>query len=154
MRFKSPKGRWKWLILAAPFAAIVIAAKLFNTSPPTNRAQTAPDAAPPLRTRLYALDLNRTFDAAREVVQHQTTWGQDWRIVNTARDETNLAARHLDVEVPVIFFTDDLTVTLRAQGDQTRVDVDSMSRVGKGDWGENRRHVVQFLSALDEKLKR
>lgn len=153
MRFKSPKGRWKWLLLlVVPFAAFAVAGKLLNTSPPTNRARTAPDAAPPLRTRVYPLDLKATFDAAREVIQHQTIYGGDWRIVQTARDETDGATRHLDVEVPVLFFTDDLTVTLRAQGTKTSVDVDSMSRVGQGDFGENRRHVEQFLRALDEKL--
>ena len=135
MRFKSPKGRWKWLLLlVVPFAAFAVAGKLLNTSPPTNRARTAPDAA-------------------REVIQHQTIYGGDWRIVQTARDETDGATRHLDVEVPVLFFTDDLTVTLRARGNQTSVDVDSLSRVGQGDFGENRRHVEQFLRALDEKLK-
>ena len=139
--------------MGAPVAAFVVAAKLLNTSPPTNRARTAPDAAPPLRTRVYPLDLNRAFDAAREVIQHQTTWGGDWRIVETARDETALGTRHLDVEVPVLLFTDDLAVTLRAQNNGTSVDVDSMSRVGQGDFGENRRHIEQFLKALDEKLK-
>ncbi len=83
----------------------------------------------------------------REVVQNQTSWGKKWRIV-----ETDLTMRHLKVEVPVWFFTDDLKVTLRAQGDSTSVDVDSRSRVGQGDFGENRRHIVQFLRALDEKL--
>ena len=152
LKFK-PQGRWKWLLLAAPFVAFIVAGKLLNTSPPTNRAQTAPDAAPDLRTRLYPTDLKTTFDAAREVIQNQTTWGGPWRIIQTARDETDLTVRHLDVEVPVLFFTDDLTVTLRAHGNQTSVDVDSMARVGQGDFGENRRHVLQFLKALDEKMK-
>lgn len=153
MRFKSSKNRWKWLGLAAPFVAILVAGKMFNTSPPTNRARTSPDAAPELRTRVYARDLGATFDAAREVVHAQSTWGKTWRIVETARADSDLLTRHLDVEVPVLGFTDDLTITLRAQNGATRVDVDSMSRVGNGDFGENRRHVARFLRALDEKMK-
>jgi uncharacterized protein (DUF1499 family) len=33
-----------------------------------------------------------------------------------------------------------------------RVDCRSASRIGNGDFGENRRHALQFLAALDEKL--
>jgi uncharacterized protein (DUF1499 family) len=54
-------------------------------------------------------------------------------------------------EVPVLFYIDDLEV--RVQPDPTgaywRVDATSRSRVGKSDLGENRRHVVQLLNALD-----
>ncbi len=144
--------RWKWLIIAAPFAAFLVAAKLLNSSPPTNRAQTAPDAAPELRTRLYSHNLNTTFDLAREVAQNQTTYRQSWRIGALANAGADSTTRQLKIEVPVLVFTDDLTVTLHAQGDQTSVDVESKSRVGEGDFGENRRHIVQFLSALDAKL--
>ena len=145
-------SRWKWLLLAAPFAAFLVAAKLLNSSLPTNRAQTARDAAPELRTRVYPLELSTTFEAVRETVQNQTTWGQSWRIVETAQDENDSTTRHLNVEVPVLFFTDDLTVTVRTQSNGTSVDVDSKSRVGQGDFGENRRHLVQFLRALDKQM--
>ena len=145
-------SRWKWLIITAPFAAFLVAAKMLNSSPPTNRAQTSPDGAPELRTRVYPRDLNTTFDAVREVVQNQTTYGRSWRIVESAHAESDLTTRHLNVEVPVLFFTDDLKVTLRAQGEKTSVDVESKSRVGQGDFGENRRHIMQFLRDLDEKF--
>ncbi len=57
--------------------------------------------------------------------------------------------------MPVLFYTDDLDV--RVQPDPTGaywlVDVTSRSRVGKSDLGENRRHVVQLLKALEEGMR-
>jgi uncharacterized protein (DUF1499 family) len=57
-------------------------------------------------------------------------------------------------EVPVLFFTDDLTITIREQNEQTHVDVESRSRVGRGDFGENRRHIIQVLHALDARMNK
>lgn len=59
----------------------------------------------------------------------------------------------LHAEVPVLTFTDDLTVTLSSNNKETTVNVRSASRVGKGDFGENRRHIIQLLTALDQRLK-
>jgi uncharacterized protein (DUF1499 family) len=57
--------------------------------------------------------------------------------------------------VPVTIFIDDLTVTLRTDGQSTLVDVRSQSRLaGKSDLGENRRHLFQLLRALDEVFAR
>jgi uncharacterized protein (DUF1499 family) len=45
-------------------------------------------------------------------------------------------------------FKDDVVVRLRGDGDGTRVDVRSMSRVGKSDVGANARRIKQYLSRL------
>jgi uncharacterized protein (DUF1499 family) len=44
-------------------------------------------------------------------------------------------------------------VTLSEANGTTTVNVQSQSRVGRGDLGENRRHVVQLFTVLDEKLQ-
>ena len=155
MRFHAQKTRfWKGLLLGgAPLAALLVAGKFLNTTPPTNRAATAPDAAPELRTRVYARLIEPVLAAARAVAAAQKTWGRSWRLAERADATDNGAERRLHVEVPVLVFTDDLTISLHAQGDdRTRVNVESHSRVGQGDFGENRRHIVQFLRALDEEL--
>ena len=53
----------------------------------------------------------------------------------------------------VLNFTDDVAVLARREGDRTRVDVHSNSRVGKGDFGENRRHVAWILEGLDRTVQ-
>jgi uncharacterized protein (DUF1499 family) len=45
-------------------------------------------------------------------------------------------------------FTDDVIIRMVA-GPCTRLGARSDSRVGKGDFGENRRHIAQFPTALD-----
>ena len=147
MHFKSQfKNRRAWLIIfAVPVAAFLIAGKTMNTDPPTNSAQTTPDETPELRTRLYRQSRDEVFQAAQQVAREQTTWLRSWRVVQD-NDRT------IHVEVPVLFFTDDLTIRVDQSAGQTRVNVASKSRVGRGDFGENRRHVAQFLRALDEKL--
>jgi uncharacterized protein (DUF1499 family) len=49
-------------------------------------------------------------------------------------------------------FTDDIVVTVNAEQGGVVLDVRSAARMGKSDMGENRRHVLQLLAALDEKL--
>ena len=148
MRFNSkPKSRWTWLLIAAvPVVAFLVAGKTMNANPPTNTAQTTPDETPELRTRVCWQDVETVTQAARDVALQQTTWLRSWRVVKT--DENTI-----HVEVPVLFFTDDLTVHVDTDDKgQTRVNAESKSRVGQGDFGENRRHVAQFLRALDQTL--
>lgn len=149
MRFNFPnKGRWKWLLaFIVPVVAFLVAGKTMNTSPPTNSAQTAPDETPELRTRLYWQSASEVVQAAQTVAGEQKTWFKSWRVGPTA---DNI----IRVEIPVLFFTDDMTIRVeQSEGEgETRVNVESKSRVGQGDFGENRRHVAQFLKALDQAL--
>ena len=141
-----------WFFLV-PVGAILGASFLLNTNPPTNRAQTANDAPRELQPRVYRASLNVVRDAAREAILEQKTFGRDWELIYTGRADENAALRRLDVEVPVLFFTDDLVVTLETVKNGTRVNVASQSRVGKGDFRMNRRHVTQFLAALDAQMQ-
>lgn len=147
MRFNLiSKSRWKWLlILAVPVAAFLIVGKAMNTSPPTNTAQTAPDETPELRTRICVNSVEEVTQSAQQVASEQTTWFRSWRVVKMD-DNT------IHVEVPVLFFTDDLKIHVDENEGKTRINVKSKSRVGQGDFGENRRHIAQFLRALDQKL--
>jgi uncharacterized protein (DUF1499 family) len=52
------------------------------------------------------------------------------------------------VETRLFRFRDDFVVRVRPDGEGTRVDMRSKSRVGKGDLGANARRVEQFLQAL------
>ncbi len=71
--------------------------------------------------------------------------------------KTDAAAGTLTAEVRTAFggFTDDLTVLVVPNGpDAARVTVRSRSRVGRGDLGENARHIRALQKVMDERLPR
>lgn len=120
-------------------------AKLTNTNPPTNSVQTSPDSSE-LKTRVY----KSTPDAAAQKIAaiSLSTYGRSWKLSalqHISPDEARLTFR-----VPVIVFTDILTVSITRKNDEEiEVNIESHSQVGKGDFGENRRHAWQILGELD-----
>ena len=89
----------------------------------------------------------------RAVALDQKTWFRPWRIAPQGAATAGAPHHDFAVEVPVLLFTDDLTVHIDTDDKgKTRVNVESKSRVGRGDFGENRRHIAQFLRALDQTL--
>lgn len=105
-----------------------------------------------LKTRRYKTDLKNFTVETEKIIPTLTKYGQNWRFVSTGADEKTATIK---AEIPVVFFTDDLEI--EAENDAGKgeiiVNIRSNSRVGKSDLGENRRHVLQLLAALDEKFK-
>jgi uncharacterized protein (DUF1499 family) len=87
-------------------------------------------AAPPERV------FPRVVDAAREL---------GWEIVAVDPREGRLEATD---RTRWFGFRDDVVVRVRADGPNSRVDVRSVSRVGRSDLGANARRIVRFLDAL------
>lgn len=124
---------------------------------PTNYAATEPNHADArLRTRVYHAPIDAIQQSVIETIGGLRTYGQQW-VYHPSGDTLPLPNGEVTIHaiVPVLIFRDDLVVTLRtdATGDAARhtvVNVTSRSRVGRGDLGENRRHIVQLLSALDQ----
>lgn len=146
---KFARGK-KWLIFLGVLLAALFVMSRFATK--TNVAQTdESDADARLHPRVYQAPPQKVAWEIRALAPQLSTLGKSWKL----KDASTRGAAKLDLEVPVLMFTDDLTATLAAQngGASTRVKVRSASRVGKGDFGENRRHIIQFLTALDERLK-
>lgn len=110
-----------------------------------NRVGTTPDASNPgLRTRLYAGGPKKIFDYAKKLAEKR----RGWKIV-----ETNLDAGVLKVEAKsrIFRFVDDVIIRVHpAPGGGTLLDMESRSRVGKGDFGANARRVKSFLNRFDE----
>jgi hypothetical protein len=144
------KNRLKWAIPLVLIAAFVVLAKTMNLNPPTNRAQTSPDQSDAdLRTRVYGAPQNEV--AAKVRALQLSTYGRAWKLESKGTAKPN----EITFRVPVIVFSDILCVSLQPEGkDRTRVDVESHSLVGQGDFGENRRHIKQLLRALDAALSR
>ncbi|CAN5357711.1 hypothetical protein BH10ACI1_BH10ACI1_01650 [soil metagenome] len=119
---------------------------------PGNMAETSADAQDEsLKTRRYKTDLKSFVAETEKIIPTMTKYGKNWTIAASNSDETSASIK---AEVPVVVFTDDLEV--KAENDKEKneviVNIRSASRVGKSDLGENRRHVLQILAALDQKF--
>ncbi len=142
----------KIIIIPVILFVVFVVAWLFigRTFFPDNVAETAPDGGKKdLKTRLYKTDLATASKIVGETIPTLSSWGSNWKLVEN-KVEGNSAT--VKAEVPVVFFTDDLEVKILQTETGVSVDVRSNSRVGKSDFGENRRHVVQILEALDKKF--
>ncbi|HEX9996914.1 MAG TPA: DUF1499 domain-containing protein [Abditibacterium sp.] len=157
MNLNSPRRPAKWTLWILPLIVLLVAAKKLNTSPPTSESQTTPDhEEEALRSRLYDAPWSQVVESAQKVLHEQRTYGRAWKIGQTSiagvGAQTHLVQK-LRAQVLVLLFIDDLEVTLYEENEnRVRVDVKSKSRLGRGDFGENRRHVLQFLTALDADL--
>ena len=138
------------LLLAIVEAAIWFGVDQFplrlRTAMQTNIADTTtqPQFAE-LRTRFYNAPPDKIVAATAALI---ATRPGKWDLVSSdaARGEVRATCK-------VLNFTDDVAVLARREGDRTRVDVHSNSRVGKGDFGENRRHVAWILEGLDRTVQ-
>ena len=141
------KGYLLLLIGAIPAVGLGVIAALN----PTNVAETS-ETNETLQTRHYQIDFDTFLKETQKIIPTLSTYGQNWRVVES-KTKNNSAA--IKVEVPVLIFTDDLIVNANFIGEknETIVNIRSASRVGSSDFGENWRHILQILEALDEKFK-
>lgn len=129
-------------------AATLVIARVFF---PDNVAETAPDGGlKGLKTRVYKTDLANAAKIAAETIPALSSWGSNWKLIENKVENDSAVIK---AEVPVVFFTDDLEVKIKQTDGGVTVDVRSNSRVGKSDFGENRRHVAQLLETLDKKFE-
>ncbi|HEX5269523.1 MAG TPA: DUF1499 domain-containing protein [Gemmataceae bacterium] len=68
-----------------------------------------------------------------------------WRVEHVDAAAATLAATR---RTRIFRFTDDVTVRLETIPTGTRLHVRSKSRVGKSDFGQNRRNVIELFTAL------
>lgn len=130
------------------FTGLLLIARIYY---PTNIVATAPDhAEEKMRTRRYQTDLKTFADESRRIIPTISTYGRSWKHIATEESES---AALIKAEVPVVVFTDDLQiVAVKDAVGGIVVNINSRSRVGKSDFGENRRHVLKILEAFDAKL--
>jgi uncharacterized protein (DUF1499 family) len=95
-----------------------------------------PDLAPARFAAPPAVVLERATQVARDL---------GWAVVATAPAEGRLEATD---RTRWFGFRDDVVVRVRADGAGSRVDVRSVSRVGRSDLGTNARRIERFLAAL------
>ena len=117
---------------------------------PGNIAETLENGADEtMRSRRYRTRLENFVGETEKIIPSLAKYGQNWRLLSTEMTGDSAVIR---AEVPVLVFTDDLVIRAVAENEETIVSIRSNSRLGKSDFGENRRHVLQLLRALDEKF--
>jgi uncharacterized protein (DUF1499 family) len=100
---------------------------------------------PDLGPARFAAPPDTVFARAVEVAR-----GFGWEIVAAAPAEGRLEAT---ARTRWFGFRDDVVVRVKADGAGTRVDVRSVSRVGRSDLGTNARRIHRFLAALRAKIE-
>ena len=138
--------RWPMLILVValilPWLLVPRFGARLRQGMTSNVVSTSPQAEwPELRPRRVAVPPGTVADALPGIFRQL-----GWRLVE-------LNGTTFKAEVPVArigLLTDDFVGTLSEENGTTLVNVTSSARVGQGDLGENRRHVVQFWAVLEQ----
>lgn len=110
----------------------------------TNQARLSDDAddellRPPL-----------VMGAPTEVAEQIVAWVEQqgrWKLVSQSQVDQGFEMK-LTRTTSIMRFTDDIDVILRPEGDGTRVQAQSKSRVGKGDLGQNPRNLKELVGHL------
>lgn len=125
------------------FVAITPAVRGAGTNPVTYDAKIAPlqaAAYPLVRPVTLAVAPSEAFFRAEKAAR-----AMGWEIVATDA----LAGRiEATATVPWWGFKDDVVIRLTPEGEGTKVDVRSKSRVGQGDVGVNAKRISDYLAAL------
>ena len=137
------------LVVLAVIVGLFVTGTLVTASlwPVLNIVETGKTAAyPDVLPQYFSADPKRVYDESeRAIVQLER-----WRVVTPDSDAGRIEATR---ETRVFGFVDDVTVTVTAETEfVSRVDVRSASRVGKGDFGQNARNVLEFQTELDRRL--
>jgi uncharacterized protein (DUF1499 family) len=100
-----------------------------------------------LRARRYAATPAEIAEMLHAIIPRM----KRWRYVGFDRRSGTV---HLEHDTPIITFTDDILLHLRADGVVTEVSGESHSRVGDFDFGVNARNLRSILRALDRAMRR
>lgn len=112
-----------------------------------NRVETDPrHEDPTLRGRTYAIPFAKVWKEARAMASGGL---RGWSILEADEDRGLIRA---ESQTPVFRFVDDVEIRISLdENGQTRVDLISASRKGRGDLGKNPRRVRHFLKTLDQR---
>lgn len=99
-------------------------------------------AYPDIRPMTLAMPPDAAYDRALRVAEEMR-----WEIVSTDRGAGRIEAT---ATTSWFGFKDDIVIRVRRSELGARVDIRSVSRVGRGDVGTNARRVREFLSRLEE----
>lgn len=129
------------------FEAVLAARKAANAAPSDypgsgpDTAQIQKQAYPDIAPLLLKAPPQQAFAAALATAQAMPRWTID--ASDPARGRIEASARTL-----WIGFTDDVVIRITPDGAGSRIDMRSLSRVGRGDFGANAARIRAYFSAL------
>lgn len=121
-----------------------------RTPPPVSRATEAVQKAayPGVQPLFVDLEAPQAYQMALRVAKDL-----GWRIVNsTPPNLRGDGVAHIDaIDRSLIFgFADDIAIRIAPLTNQTRIDLRSVSRIGKHDFGDNARRIRKFIAAVQD----
>jgi hypothetical protein len=126
-----------------PFEAVMPLRQAANAEPviyspefPALQQQAYPD----IKAQYLTVPVDRAFSFALEAVHKM-----GWTIVAADGERGRIEATDTTFWYG---FTDDIVVRVSAEGDLSRIDIRSKSRIGRGDFGTNARRVRAYLAAV------
>ena len=138
------RGNTAMLLIALMLAAGAVAVPLdlqrrARAAPPINDVSTAGEHAD-LQPLVLRASAEEAFARARAAAQDM-----GWEIVSA-----DPARGHIEAVATTFWFgfKDDVTVRVTPQGETSRIDVRSRSRVGRGDAGTNASRIRRYLAKL------
>ena len=97
----------------------------------------------PTHADLRPLDLAGPLADAVAAVKTAAARLTGWKLEAETADTLHLVRR-----TRVFRFADDIRLTFHSNGNAVRVDAESRSRLGKGDFGQNRRNIRELWVAV------
>ncbi len=107
---------------------------------PQNLADVQKQSYPDLKTLVINRSTEDVFDLVVTLVKKR-----DWKVAVISAATGRIEATDA---TPMMGFKDDIVIRVQAMGNQTRVDMRSASRVGKGDLGVNANRIRFFFADL------
>ncbi|HLJ70663.1 MAG TPA: DUF1499 domain-containing protein [Roseiarcus sp.] len=124
-----------------------------NRTPPessqaTREAQRL--AYPAVQPIMVDLETNDAYRLALDVAKQS-----HWRIVDAVAPSVRENVGHIDAIAGslVMGFPSDIAIRIKPSATQTRIDIRSVSRVGRHDFGDNARRIQKFAAAIAQAAK-
>jgi uncharacterized protein (DUF1499 family) len=120
-------------------------------TPPAPTAAARKAAYPEIQPAMVDLEAEQAYRLALRICKDL-----GWRIVDaTPPNLRGDGVAHVDAtDRSLIFgFVSDIAIRVRPLTNQTRIDIRSVSRIGKHDFGANARRIRRFLAAVQESVQ-
>ncbi len=116
---------------------------------PASERQAQRAAYPGVQPILLELEGEEAFQLVLKAVQ-----ALGWKIIESSKPGGRAGLGHIDAvaRTLVMGFPDDITIRIQPLAGQTKIDVRSVSRYGRNDFGVNARRIERFAEELQTQL--
>lgn len=117
--------------------------------PPAQIRQEQRLAYPSVQPILLDLEADETYQLVLRAIA-----ARGWKVIEQTPPGGRIGVGHIDAvdRSLVMGFPDDVTIRMRPLAGQTRVDVRSVSRVGRHDYGANAQRILRFAAEVQAQL--